>query len=130
MLFISPIYASLLVALIVFLAYRVTVFRRGENIALGDDKGSSAMKRSVRAHANAVENIPVGILLLLMLELNQLTPWLLHFFGLTLLASRLAHAYGLSNKTGPSKGRLLGTAFTWLCMLGMVLVNLLIVITR
>jgi uncharacterized membrane protein YecN with MAPEG domain len=128
MLFISPIYASLLVALIVFLAYRVTVFRRGEGIALGDEKGSGAMKRSVRAHANAVENIPVGIVLLAMLEFNHLNPLLLHLFGLTLLLSRVAHAYGLSKRNGPSKGRLLGTVFTWLSLLAMVVVNLWLVV--
>ena len=130
MLFISPFYASLLVALIVFLAYRVTTFRRGEGISLGDESGSKAMKSAVRAHANAVENIPAGIVLLVILELNHLMPWLIHVFGITLLASRIAHAYGLSKKNGPSKGRFYGTLFTWLCLLSMVLVNLLILVTR
>ena len=130
MLFISPFYASLLVALIVFLAYRVTTFRRGEGISLGDESGSKAMKSAVRAHANAVENIPAGIVLLVILELNHLMPWLIHVFGITLLASRIAHAYGLSKKNGPSKGRFYGTLFTWLCLLSMVFVNLLILVTR
>ncbi len=130
MLFISPFYASLLVALIVFLAYRVTTFRRGEGVSLGDESGSKAMKSAVRAHANAVENIPAGIVLLVILELNHLMPWLIHVFGITLLASRIAHAYGLSKKNGPSKGRFYGTLFTWLCLLSMVLVNLLILVTR
>jgi uncharacterized membrane protein YecN with MAPEG domain len=130
MLFISPLYASLLVILIVFLAYRVTTFRRDEGISIGDDTGSKAMKSAVRAHANAVENIPVGIALLLMLELNHLTPWLIHVFGLTLLLSRIAHAYGLSKKNGPTKGRFYGTLFTWLCLLAMAVVNILILVTR
>jgi len=130
MLSISPIYSSLLIALIVFLAYRVTTFRQGEGIALGDASASNAMKRSVRAHANAIENIPVSLILLLMLELNQLTPWLLHCFGLVLLFSRLVHAWGLSHKTGPSKGRFYGTLFTWLCLACMLVVNVLLVLTR
>ena len=130
MLYISPIYASLLGALIIFLAYRVTTFRRAEGIAIGDEKGSKAMKSAVRAHANAVENIPLGIMLLVILELNHLNPFLTHAFGLILLLSRIAHAYGLSKKNGPSKGRFYGTAFTWLCLLAMVVVNLLILVTR
>lgn len=130
MLFISPIYASLLAALIVFLAYRVTVFRRAENIAIGDDKGSKAMKSAVRAHANAVENIPVGILLLVILELNHLNPVLQHAFGVIFLGARVAHAYGLSKRNGPSKGRFYGTLFSWLTLLAMVLVNLMIIVTR
>jgi len=130
MLSISPVYSSLLIALIVFLAYRVTLFRRGEGIALGDATASNAMKRAVRAHANAIENIPVSLILLLMLELNQLAPWLLHLFGFVLLVGRLAHAWGLSRRTGPSTGRFYGTLMTWLCLACMLLVNILLVLTR
>jgi len=130
MLSISPVYSSLLIALIVFLAYRVTLFRRGEGIALGDATASNAMKRAVRAHANATENIPASLILLLMLELNQLTPWLLHLFGVVLLVGRFAHAWGLSRRTGPSKGRFYGTSLTWLCLACMLVVNLLLVLTR
>lgn len=130
MLFITPIYGSLLAVLIIFLAYRVTSFRRGEGISLGDESGSKAMKSAVRAHANAVENIPVGLVLLLMLELNHLQPWMLHAFGLTLLLSRIAHAQGLSKRNGPTKGRFYGTLFTWLCVVAMAAVNLILIFTR
>jgi uncharacterized membrane protein YecN with MAPEG domain len=130
MLFVSPIYGSVLVGMIVFLAYRVTIFRRREGISLGVDKGSEAMKGAVRAHANAVENIPAGVVLLVMLELNHLTPWLLHFFGLVLVLARSAHAYGLFQKNGATPGRFYGTLFSWLCLIAMVVVNLVIVLTR
>lgn len=126
----APIYGGLLVFLVIFLAYRVTTFRRGEGISLGDDKGSKAMKGAVRAHANAIENIPLGIALLLMLELNHLTPWLLHSFGVSFLVARLLHAWGLSSKNGPSFGRFYGTLLTWLALIGMALVNILVVLTR
>ena len=130
MLSISPIYASLLIILIIFLAYRVTTFRRSEGISLGDGTSSKAMKSAIRAHANAVENIPVALVLLLMLELNQLAPWILHVFGLSLLISRLAHAWGLSKRNGPTLGRFYGTLFSWVCMLLMVVVNLLLILSR
>jgi uncharacterized protein len=130
MLFVTPIYGSLLAVLIIFLAYRVTSFRRGEGIPLGEESGSKAMKSAIRAHANAVENIPLGLLLLLMLELNHLQPWMLHVFGLILLFSRLAHAQGLSKRNGPTKGRFYGTLFTWLCIIVMAAVNILLVFTR
>jgi len=130
MLTITPIYCSLLVGLIVFLAYRVTLFRRSEGIPLGDDACSKAMKSAVRAHANAVENIPVALVLLVVLELNQLTPWLLHVFGCVLLVSRIAHAWGLTKQNGATPGRFYGTLFTWLCLVVMIVVNLLLVFTR
>jgi uncharacterized membrane protein YecN with MAPEG domain len=126
----TPIYAGLLVLLVLFLAYRVTTFRRSEAISLGDEKGSSAMKRAVRVHANAVENLPLALLLLLMLELNQLTPWLMHVFGVSLLVARGLHAWGFSQRSGVSFGRFYGTLLTWLCMAAMATVNILIIATR
>ena len=126
----TPIYAGLLACLIIYLAYRVTIFRRSEAVALGDDKGSNAMKRAVRAHANAVENTPIALLLLLMLELNHLTPWLLNASGMLLIAGRGLHAWGLSQRTGPSFGRFYGTILTWLSILIMAVLNVAIIITR
>ena len=130
MLSVSPIYISLLALLIIILAYRVTTFRRGEKISLGDQNGSKAMKGAVRAHANAVENIPLAALLLVMLEINTVNPILLHIFGLILVLSRYAHAWGLSKKNGPTPGRFYGTLFTWLCIVVMSLINLVVVFIR
>jgi hypothetical protein len=130
MLSVSPIYISLLALLIIVLAYRVTTFRRSESISLGEDNGSKAMKSAIRAHANAVENIPIAALLLLMLELNSLNPILLHAFGIVLVASRAAHAWGLSKRNGPTPGRFYGTLFTWLCVVVMLVLNIIVLITR
>lgn len=126
----TPIYGSLLVILVLFLAYRITGFRRRENVGLNENNASPQMRCAIRAHANAVENIPLALLLLLFLELNQLTPWLMHIFGLSLLLARGLHAWGLSRHSGPSFGRFYGTALTWLCMAAMAVVNLLIIFTR
>lgn len=127
MLSISPIYASILIGFIIFLAYRVTTFRQTEAIGLGEATSSDAMKCAIRAHGNAVENIPVGIILLLLLELNHLNPWLLHAFGLVLVVSRFMHAWGISRSSGATKGRFYGTLFTWLVLLIMVVVNVWVV---
>lgn len=125
---VSSIYISLLALLIIVLAYRVTTFRRGEKIPLGDNNSSKAMKSAIRAHGNAVENIPIAALLLVMLELNSLNPLLVHIFGLVLLSSRVAHAYGLSKRNGPSPGRFYGTLFTWLLMVIMLVLNIFILV--
>lgn len=126
---ITPIYASLLVLLIIFLAYRVTGFRRSEAISLGEETGTGAMKRAIRVHANAVENVPLALILLLLLELNQVTPWILHLFGCVLLLGRILHAWGLSQRNGPSFGRFYGTVLTWLGMAAMSVTNLLVILT-
>lgn len=126
----TPIYGSLLVMLVLFLAYRITIFRRQEKVGLNDNNASDKMRCAIRAHGNAVENIPLALLLLLFLELNQLTPWLMHVFGVSLLIARGLHAWGLSTNSGTSFGRFYGTALTWLCMAAMAVVNLLIIFTR
>ncbi len=121
---VSPIYLSILAILIIFLAYRVTRFRIGEKVALGDEKGSREMKCTIRAHANAVENVPLAMLLLIALELNSLNPLLLHIFGTVLVISRVAHAWGLTRIYGPSPGRFYGTLFTWLSIVLMAVLNI------
>lgn len=125
----TPIYAGLLAILVIVLACRVVMFRRGEAISLGDEKGSIDMKRAVRAHANALENIPLALVLLVLLEINHLTPWLLNSLGLVFLVARALHAWGLSRKTGPSFGRFYGTVLTWLSILIMAILNIVVVIT-
>ncbi len=126
----TPIYAALLAILVILLGARVIKFRRKEKVGLGHEKGSTAMVCAVRAHANAVENIPLALVLLLMLELNQLQPWLLHVLGLMLLVGRVLHAWGMSSFGGVSFGRFYGMVLTWLSILAMVLINLLVVLTR
>ena len=75
----------------------------------------------MRVHANAIENLPLALLLLGGMELNGYPQQLVHGFGATLFISRVAHAWGLSHSSGTSKGRFLGTLFTWLLMLAMAL---------
>jgi hypothetical protein len=115
---ITMLYAGLCVILVVALALRVVQWRFRHKIGLGDG-GDAELLRRVRAHANAVENMPLALLLLGGMELNGYSPGLIHGFGATLLVSRLAHAWGLSHHSGTSRGRFVGSLFTWLLMLVM-----------
>jgi uncharacterized protein len=117
---ITMLYAGLCAILVIFLAARVVQWRHRHRIGLGDGGDQELLKR-VRAHANAVEYLPLALLLLGGMELNGFSPALIHGFGATLLVSRVAHAWGLSHQSGTSKGRFLGTLFTWLLMLAMAL---------
>jgi uncharacterized membrane protein YecN with MAPEG domain len=117
---ITMLYAGLCTILVVFLGLRVVQFRFRNKIGLGDG-GDPTLQRRVRVHANAVENLPLALLLLGGMELNGYSPGLVHGFGATLFFSRLAHAWGLSHSGGTSKGRFLGTLFTWTLMLAMAL---------
>jgi uncharacterized protein len=115
---ITMLYAGLCTILVVFLAIRVVQWRFRHKIGLGDGGDRELLKR-VRAHANAVENMPLALLLLGGMELNGYSMGLIHGFGSVLVLSRVAHAWGLSHSSGTSKGRLLGSAFTWTLMVTM-----------
>ena len=115
---ITLLYAGLCTILVVFLAVRVAQWRVRHKIGLGDG-GDRQLLMRVRAHANAVENMPLVLLLLGGMELNGYNSGLIHGFGSVLVVSRIGHAWGLSHSSGTSKGRFLGSLFTWLLMLAM-----------
>lgn len=115
---ITMLYAGLCTMLVIFLAVRVAQWRMRHRIGLGHG-GDNHLAMRVRAHANAIENLPLALILLGGMELNGYPdPWI-HGFGGVLLVSRLGHAWGLSHSGGASKGRMFGSIFTWLLMLTM-----------
>ncbi|WP_395683554.1 MAPEG family protein [Dokdonella sp.] len=120
---ITGIYAALGTLLVLALALRVSAVRHGKRIHLGDG-GDEGVLRRIRAHANAVENLPLALLLLLLLELNQSQPLLLHVCGCVLIAGRLLHALGMSVRSGGQFGRFTGTLLTWGVMMVMAVLLL------
>lgn len=108
---ITTLYAGLLSLLLVVLILRVVRLRWALSVAIGDG-GDRVMMRAIRAHGNFIETAPWGILLLLLMEMNQFPEWGLHLFGATLLLGRLLHAFGLSRSAGPSLGRVSGMILT------------------
>ncbi|HKE47498.1 MAG TPA: MAPEG family protein [Rhodanobacteraceae bacterium] len=120
---ITGLYAALAALLIVILGMRVTLRRRVAKIGIGSG-GDAVLAQRIRVHANATEYLPLSLLLLLILELNQTQPLLLHVFGCVLIASRVFHAVGLSSSTTASPGRAVGISLTWLVLVAMSLLLL------
>lgn len=116
---VSGLYAALYALLILALAINVIRLRRRYGVGIGDG-GHEPLARACRAHANAVENIPMIALLLVLFELGGGPAVLVHAFGATLLLARIWHAYGLNRRSGVSAGRFHGTLATWLVILGLV----------
>jgi uncharacterized membrane protein YecN with MAPEG domain len=115
---ITAFYAALLGLLVMLLGLRVVHGRWTRRIGIGDG-GDSEMLRRIRAHANLIENVPLALLLLLLLELTNVKGTWLHLFGIALLVGRVLHAWGLSRYAGTSFGRLVGTVLTWVAVLAM-----------
>lgn len=117
---ITLLYAALCTLLVLVLAGRVMAYRLTHRVGLGDG-GHGDLQRRIRAHANAVEYLPLALLLLGGMELNGYSDTLIHAFGATLLVSRVLHAWGLSRHAGTSAGRFAGTVLTLLLMIAMSL---------
>lgn len=88
---ITALYAGPLALLILYLAFAVIGVRRSERISLGDG-GNKLLEQRMRGHANAVETIPLAIILLGLSEGMGAPGWILHILGLTLLVGRVLHA--------------------------------------
>ncbi len=120
---VSPIYGGLLALLTIFLSVRVSLARRKLKISVGDGDNPEMVK-AIRTHANSIEYIPLGIVLLILLELQSGDRWLVHAAGLTLLIGRVMHAYGLGRQPQFVPGRVYGAYLTLFAITGAALANI------
>lgn len=121
---ITALYAALLALLLVVLGLQVVRTRWREKVALGDGN-NPAMLAAIRVHANAVETIPVVLLLMLLLELNGGGAIALHLAGSGLLVSRVMHAWGMTRQHKVNRWRQLGMVLTWTVTVGLAIALLL-----
>lgn len=114
---VTAVAAGLSGLLIVLLALRVVFLRRRYRIGIGAD-GAPELNRAVRVHGNALENLPISLILLLIAELaGVLSTTLLAVVAAVIVIARLLHAWGLSHSEGASNGRFIGTLANWLAIL-------------
>jgi len=119
---ITAIYASLSALLIVRLSLSVIKLRRKNRVSVGDG-GNEALQLAIRAHSNAVEYIPIALMLLFMLEFNGAPKLLVHMLGVMLLFGRVLHAIGLPAKN--LRRRVLGMQITIYLLIGLAVLNIL-----
>jgi len=123
MLHITSLYASVLALIIIFLAYKVVVFRKVKKVGLGDNGDADGLQ-AIRVHANAVEYIPMMIILMGLYEANGGSVLVLNVVGVLAVIARVLHAFGLSKSMGTSFGRFFGTLITWLLILVLAGLNI------
>lgn len=119
---ISAFYAALLALLIVKLSIDVIKIREAKQISFGDGEDKQ-LQFAIRAHANAVEYIPIALILLFALELNGAPKLLVHALGITLITGRLLHAFELPNEKLSEKE--LGMQITLYLLIGLAFFNML-----
>ncbi|NND45556.1 MAG: hypothetical protein HKN58_09550 [Xanthomonadales bacterium] len=120
---VTAMYAGLLGLLLILLSAQVSRQRRRARVSLGLG-GDTELERAARAQGNFIEYVPLGLLLLLLLEPEITRLWILHVLGTMLLLGRILHAIGMYPRGRAIKGRFWGTALTWLMILGASFLNL------
>lgn len=91
---ITSLYGSLLVIIILFLSFKVGATRGKLGISLGDG-GNPQMLEAIRRHGNAIEYVPMAVILIALLEVNEANVIFLHSLGAVLVLSRILHPMGL-----------------------------------
>jgi hypothetical protein len=120
---ITAIYAAVLALIILALGINVTVHRVKLQIPLGD-AGNPQMLRMVRLHANAIEYVPLALLLMAIYEINGGAQLPLHIVGIALVAARLIQTWAMWSTHRPNTGRRIGQSLTWASLGVLVLLNL------
>jgi len=118
---ISVIYAIISTILIIYLSFQVISARRRLQISVGDGNNEE-LQTAQGAQSNAIEYIPISLLLLFYLEYNGASNWIIHLAGVALITGRIIHAHGLLNRS--FRRRVLGMKITIYVLVGLCLLNL------
>ncbi len=123
MLIVTSVFASVLTAIYVKLAFNVISYREKNKVSLGSG-GFSDLEKAIRAHGNFSEYVPIALILMGCLELNGAPWWLVAIFGLTLVAGRIFHAIGIMEEPPKFDNRIRGMKFTFNTLMGLIVANL------
>ena len=107
----TALYAGLLAILVQFLGANVGATRGRLKIPLGDGGNPELIVKN-RRHMNAVENVPMALLLITLVELNGMPKFWIHMLGASLLVARAVHPFGLRMDSMSQPARIFGAAVT------------------
>lgn len=124
----TALYGGLAALLVIYLGMRIPGIRRRKKVGLGDG-GDPELLSAMRMHGNAVETVPLAIILLGLAEGLGANPYLLHGLGAALLIGRVLHALGLAGSQGASKPRVIGMVLTWSVMIALAVTGIVLAIT-
>jgi len=112
---VTAFYASLLALLFLLLSVRVITQRREARVEIGHGESMQLLRR-MRVHANFAEYVPFALMLMLLAESLRAPTIIMHLLGLTLVAARVLHAYGLSQTPHILRLRVLGMTLTFIAI--------------
>jgi uncharacterized membrane protein YecN with MAPEG domain len=100
-----------------WLSFRIGKVRSTTKISVGDG-GNEDLVRRMRAQANFIENTPIVLVLIAVIELSRPANHWLAGIAAAYVVARVAHAIGMDG--GPFRlGRMVGTLVTMVTLLGL-----------
>ena len=112
--------AALYVGLLVVVMFGIKIYvanRRYVHKVPPGDVSNLEFGRATRVQLNAVEDVPILAVGIVVLALLGMPVWYIHMTGAVLVIARIAHAYGLATSGGTTLGRGIGTTGTLLVYL-------------
>jgi len=120
---ITALYAGILSLIMVALAINVTIHRAKLRVPMGDG-GNAIMLRMIRLHGNAVEYLPLALLLMAIYEINGGWHSALHAASIALVVARILQSWNMWSTDIAGFGRISGQSLTWLTIITLALLNL------
>jgi uncharacterized protein len=109
-----------------WLVMRISKLRHAAKISVGDG-GNDQLVCRMRAQANFIENVPVTLILIALIELAGKGGAWLALVGALFMVSRIAHPLGM-DRPAPNALRAGGTTVTMLVQLGLAVVAVLVAV--
>lgn len=114
---IAALAAAILAVMQVILMVTVGNRRRTSAISFGDG-GDADMLRVMRRHGNFIENAPMFLILLSLLEILGGSQSIVLGLATVFVVTRISHAIALSSATAPTAFRVIGALGTIIGLLG------------
>lgn len=112
----------------VWIMMRIGKLRMGEKILHGDG-GNALMQHRIRAHLNFVENTPLALILIGLVEMTGKGGQWLAIAGALFMLGRVLHVIGMDRETA-NPFRAIGTMTAMLLQLGLAVVCVLIALGK
>ncbi len=120
---VTTILASLLAIVFLVLSLRVIKLRRANKISLGDGDNEE-LRRAIRGHGNWAEYAPIGIVLVLIAELQSVNMIVLAILAAAFALGRVFHAYAFAFTTGNMFLRRRGMQLTFFTIAILAVLNM------
>lgn len=113
---ITMLYTGICVIAMVVMIAKVIIARRTHKVGLGDG-GNQVVAQAMRVHGNFIEQVPIILFMMYILEQQGMSVLCLHVAGGILVISRVLHAQGLYGSPYVTFGRFVGTFMSIILML-------------